>query len=142
MRGWLGAALVLMILSAPLDIVATRIATLRLRPLSTKLTSRRLLAPAAALPLLALSWWEMTGGHGWGTLLAGAGTIAFAEAMRIEKGGFPPDADQWLFSRRSAIFGAVPFALAGSWTAYLVVLLLYAAVSFFVVQHVRHAEVS
>jgi hypothetical protein len=62
--------------------------------------------------------------------------------MRIEKGGFPPDADQWLFSRRSAIFGAVPFALAGSWTAYLVVLLLYAAVSFFVVQHVRHAEVS
>ena len=142
LRGWLGAALVLMILTAPLDIIAARLATLRLRPLSARLASRRILGPAAGIPLLALAWWEMTHGHGWGTLLAGAGTIAFSEAMRIEKTGFPPDADPWLFSRRSAVIAAIPFALAGSWTAYLVGLVLYASVSFFIVQHVRHSQAS
>lgn len=142
LKGWLGAALVLMLLTAPLDIVASRLATLRLRPLSARLMSRRVLGPAAGFPLMALAWWEMNHGHGWGTLLAGAGTIAFSEAMRIEKTGFPPDADPWLFSRRSAIVAAIPFALAGSWTAYLVGLLLYASVSFFVIQHVRHSEPS
>jgi hypothetical protein len=142
LRGWLGAALILMILTAPLDIVANRLATLRLRPLSSRLASRRLLGPAAGLPLLALSWWEMNQGHGWGALLAGAGAIAFSEAMRIEKTGFPPDADPWLFSRRSAIVAAIPFALAGSWTAYLIGLLLYATVSFFIIQHVRHSQPS
>ena len=104
--------------------------------------SRRFLGPAAGFPLMALAWWEMNHGHGWGTLLAGAGTIAFSEAARIEKAGFPPDADQWLFSRRSAIVAAIPFALAGSWTAYLVGLLLYASVSFFIIQRVRHSEPS
>lgn len=142
LKGWLGAALLLMILSAPLDLVAGRIATLRLRPLSARLASRRILGPAAGFPLMALAWWEMNHGHGWGTLIAGAVTIAFSEAIRIEKTGFPPDADPWLFSRRSAIVSAVPFALAGSWTAYLVALLLYASVSFFVIQHVRHSEPS
>jgi hypothetical protein len=72
-------------------------------------------------------------------LLAAAGTIAFSEAQRIEKRGFPPDADPWLFSRRSAIFAAIPFAIAGAWPAYLVGLFIYAALSFFVVQHVRHS---
>ncbi|MGN6059578.1 MAG: NTP transferase domain-containing protein [Sphingomicrobium sp.] len=141
LRGWLGAALVLMILSAPLDIVASRLATLRLRPLPARLMSRRVLGAAAGVPLMALAWWEMGHGHGWGTLVAGAGTIAFSEAMRLEKLGLP-DADPWLFSRRSAIFAAIPFALAGAWTPYLVGLLLYAAASFFVVQHVRHSALS
>ena len=141
-RGWLGAALILMLLTTPLYIVASRLATLRFRPLSARLPSRRALAPATGIPLLTLAWWEMSGGHGWGTLLAAAGTIAFAEAMRIEKTGFPADADPWLFSRRSAIFAAIPFALAGAWTGYLVALVLYAATSFFIVQHVRHSALS
>jgi hypothetical protein len=139
LRGWLGAALVLMILSTPLDLVANRIATLRLRPLSARMTSRLALAPAAGIPLMALAWWEMRHGHGWGTLIAGAATVAFSEAMRIEKSGFPADADSWLFSRRSAIFAAIPFAIAGAWTPYLIALLLYATVSFFIVQQVRHS---
>jgi hypothetical protein len=139
LRGWLGAALVLMIVSTPLDIVAVRLATLRLRPLPARLSSRRALEPAAAVPLLALGWWEMTHGHGWGALVTAGTTIAFAEALRIEKSGFPADPDPWLFSRRSAIFAAIPFAIAGAWTPYLVALLLYATVSFFVIQHVRHS---
>jgi MobA-like NTP transferase protein len=138
LRGWLGAALVLMLLSTPLDIVAGRLATLRLRPLAARLGSRRALEPLSALPLLGLGWWEMAG-HGWGTLLSAATTIAFAEAMRVEKTGFPADPDPWLFSRRSAIFGAIPFAIAGAWTAYLVALLLYTAASFFIIQRVRHS---
>jgi hypothetical protein len=137
-RGWLGAGLVLMLLSTPLDIVAGRLATLRLRPMSTRLASRRALEPLAALPLLAIGWWE-TGVHGWGTLLASVGTIAFGEALRVEKSGLPADADPWLFSRRSAIFAAIPFAIGGAWTAYLLGLLLYAGASFFIVQHVRHS---
>ena len=39
------------------------------------------------------------------------------------------DGDLWLFSRRSAIFAAIPFALGGAWTSYLVGLLAYAAAS-------------
>jgi hypothetical protein len=106
--------------------------------MSTRLASRRALEPLAALPLLAIGWWE-TGVHGWGTLLASVGTIAFAEALRVEKSGLPADGDPWLFSRRSAIFSAIPFAIGGAWTAYLLGLLLYAGASFFIVQHVRHS---
>jgi MobA-like NTP transferase domain len=140
LRGWLGAGLVLLVLSTPLDLVANRLGILRLRPVSARSTSRVALYPAAGAALVSLAWWEMGSGHGWGTLLAGAGTIAFAEAMRVEKSGYPPDADVWLFSRRSAIFAAIPFALAGAWTPYLIGLVIYAAVSFFVIQHALHSK--
>jgi hypothetical protein len=142
LRGWLGAGLALLILSTPLDLIASRLAALRLRPLSARMASRLALSPAAGIALLALGWWEMRGGHGWGALLAAGCSIAFAEAARVEKAAFPPDADLWLFSRRSAIFAAVPFAIFGAWTPYLLVLLFYAAASFFVVQHARHSEAS
>jgi uncharacterized membrane protein len=138
-RGWLGAGLVLLLLSTPLDIVASRLATLRLRPLATRLMSRLALWPAAGVALLALGWWETRHGTGWGALVSAGVTIAFAEAARIEKAGVPTDGELWLFSRRSAIFVAIPFALAGAWTSYLVALLVYAAVSFFIVQRVRHS---
>jgi len=137
-EGWLGAGLVALIVSTPLDIVARRLATLRLRPLPTKLLIRRALWPAAGIALLALGAWEMRHGTGWGALVSAAATLAFAEAARIEKGLLPAEGEIWLFSRRNAIFAAIPFALAGAWTSYLVALLAYAAASFFVVQHVRH----
>jgi hypothetical protein len=54
----------------------------------------------------------------------------------------PADEELWLFSRRSAIIAAIPFALAGAWTSYLVAMLIYAIVSFFIVQHVRHRPTS
>ena len=138
-RGWLGAGLVLLLLSTPLDIVASRLATLRLRPLATRLMSRLALWPAAGVALLALGWWETRHGTGWGALVSAGVTIAFAEAARIEKAGVSTDGELWLFSRRSAIFVAIPFALAGAWTSYLIALLVYAAVSFFIVQRVRHS---
>jgi hypothetical protein len=137
-RGWLAAGLAALLISTPLDTIASRLASIRLRPLAVRLYSRLALWPAAGIALLALGWWEMHAGKGWGALLSAVVTIAFAEAARIEKGGYSGDGDIWLFSRRNAIFAAIPFAIAGSWTAYLVGTGLYAAVSFFILQRVRH----
>jgi hypothetical protein len=141
-RGWLTAGLVMLVLSTPLDLIASRLATLRLRPLPARMLSRLALWPAAGIALLALGWWQMHQNGGWGALITAVSTIAFAEAARIEKSTMPPGGELWLFSRRNAIFAAIPFALAGSWTAYLLVMLVYAAASFFIVQHVRHLPAS
>jgi len=141
-RGWLGAGLVLLVLSTPLDLVAARLAKLRLRPLPVRMLTRLALWPAAGIALLAIGVWEMRHGTGWGSLVAAAAACAFAEATRIEKAGMPPGGDPWLLSRRNAIFLAIPFALAGTWTAFLLTILVYAALSFFIVQRVRHSQSS
>lgn len=140
-RGWLGAGLVLLILAMPLDTVASRLATLRLKPLPVRMLSRAALWPAAGVALLALGWWEMRHVSGWGALVTAVAAAAFAEAARIERPSMQ-DGELWLLSRRSAIVAAVPFALAGAWTSYLIALLAYAALSFFIVQRVRHQQSS
>jgi hypothetical protein len=140
-RGWLGAGLALLIASTPLDLIASRLATLRLRPLPVRMLSRLALWPAAGIALLALGVWEMGHVSGWGALVSAVGTGAFAEAARIERTAMQ-DGELWLFSRRSAIVLALPFAIAGAWTSYIVVLALYALLSFFIVQHVRHQPAS
>lgn len=140
-RGWLGAGLVLLLLGMPLDLVASRLATLRLKPLPVRMLTRLALWPASGLALLALGWWEMRHVSGWGALVTAAAAGAFAEAARIERAPIH-DGELWLVSRRSAIVAAIPFALAGAWTSYLVGILLYAAISFFIVQHVRHQQSS
>lgn len=141
-RGWLGAGLVLLVLSTPLDLIAGRLASLRLRPLPAKMLSRSALWPASGLALLAIGLWEMRHGTGWGALVTAAAACGFAEAARVEKGAMPPGGDLWLFSRRNAIALAIPFAVGGVWTAYLLGLLGYAAISFFIVQRVRHGSTS
>lgn len=137
-RGWLGAGLVMMIASAPLDLIAGRLAAIRLKPLPIRMWSRLALWPAAGLALLAIGLWEMRHGTGWGAFVAAGAACAFAEAARIEKASMPASGELWLLSRRNAIFLAIPFALGGVWTAYLLALLVYAALSFFIVQRVRH----
>lgn len=139
-RGWLGAGLILLLASTPLDLIANRLATLRLKPLPARLLSRVALWPAAGIALLALGWWE-TKHTGWGALVSAIGAVAFSEAARIERTTIQEN-EPWLFSRRSAIALAVPFAIAGAWTSYLVVLLAYAMLSFFIIQHVRHQPTS
>jgi hypothetical protein len=137
-RGWLGAGLILLLLSTPLDLIAGRLASLRLKPLPAKILSRLALWPAAGLALLAIGLWEMRHGTGWGALVTAAAACGFAEAMRIEKASMPPSGELWLFSRRNAVALAIPFALGGVWTAYLLAVLGYAAISFFIIQRVRH----
>ena len=88
-----------------------------------------------------MAWWEWRNSSGWGAIVAAAGTIAFAEAARIEKAGFPMPGEHWLLSRRNAVFAAVPFALFSAWTPYLVFLAAYACVSFYYTQHARHLGV-
>jgi hypothetical protein len=135
-RGWLVSGLALLVLSAPLDIVASRLATIRLKPLPTRSLGRMLLWPAAGAALLALGWWRMHNGSGWGALLAAGVAAAFAQAARLEVStGLPGELA--IVSRRNAILLAVPFAIFGGWTAYLLTLLAYAAGSFFYLQHAR-----
>ena len=64
--GWLWAGLALLVLSTPLDLVARRLATLRLRPLSPRSTMRRLLWPvggpgAARARLVGFGQWRRLG---------------------------------------------------------------------------------
>ena len=137
-RGWLGAGLVLLLLSTPLDLIAVRLATLRLKPLPARNLTQRALWPAGGLAIFAIGVWEARHGTGWGALVTALAACAFGEASRIERSGMPDSEEMWLLSRRNAIFLAIPFAIAGQWTAYLVGILLYATLSFFIVQRVRH----
>ena len=137
-RGWGWAAVVLLVLSTPLDLVAQRLATLRLKPLGPAMPSRRLLWPAAGLALVALGWFEARHGSGWGAMVAALSAGAFAEAARVERRGAASLGGEWLLSRRSAIWLAIPFAIGGWWSAYLGLVALYATTSFFIVQHLRH----
>jgi hypothetical protein len=137
-RGWLWQGLVALLLSTPLDLVARRIALLRLRPLSPALPAKRMLWPAAGLALLGLGWFEARHGAGWGAMVAALAAAAFAEAMRIERRSTKPPGAVYLFSRRAAIWAAIPFALGGWWNLYLAIIALYAATSFFLAQHVHH----
>jgi hypothetical protein len=138
-RGWHWGALALLLLATPLDQVAQRLAMLRLQPLSSSTLSRRLLWPAAGLALLALGWFEARHGSGWGAMMAALAGAGFAEAGRIERLGKSLPAGQWHFSRRTAIWLAIPFAIGGWWSLYLGLLAFYAAISFFIAQHFRHS---
>lgn len=138
-RGWLWQSYLALVLATPLDLIAARLAALRLRPLAPGMVVRRLLWPAAGLALLALGWWSTQhGGGGWGATFAAITTGAFAQAARNERSGVDLPHGQWLFSRRNAILGAAPFVIAGWWVALVVALSLYAAGSFFLAQHWRH----
>ena len=139
-RGLPGWALGLLLVASPLDRLADRLATVRLQPLPRTSLLRRLLWPAHGLAVLGLGWFETRHGGGWGALVAATATLAFAEAGRVERRGRELAADLWLFSSRAAVFAAVPFALFGWWSPLTVALALYAAVSFFLVQHVVHAS--
>ena len=137
MQGWLGVGLGFLLFAAPLDLIAARLASIRLRPLAARSLAKRALWPLAGLALLALGWWQWGYGTGWGAMITALSAAAFAQAAALERPVRGGEWDLWLFSRRNAIFLAVPFALFGAWTAFLVVLLGYAAVSFFLLQRLR-----
>ena len=137
-RGWHWAGLAMLIVSTPMDLIARRLAALRLQSLRRDVLPKRLLWPAAGLALVALGWWESRHGAGWGALLAAAAAAAFAQAYRFERAHAPVPLQPWLFSRRNAILAALPFAMAWAWTHYLVAALAYAAMSLFFAQYLAH----
>jgi hypothetical protein len=138
-QGWLWTGLGLLLASTPLGLIARRLAALRLKPMRARSLSRRLLWPASGLALVALGWWHAGHGGGWGALFAAVTAAALAEAARIERGKLDIPGGIWMISRRNAIIAAVPFAAFGAWTAYIVLLTIYAGASFFVAQHVNHS---
>jgi hypothetical protein len=140
--GWLRTGLVLLVVSTPLDLIARRLAALRLKPMSARSLARRLLWPAAGLALVALGWWQASHGAGWGALFAAATAAALAEAARVERGRLDIPGGVWLLSRRNAILAAIPFAAFGGWTEYLVALAIYGGASFFIAQYVNHGMTS
>ena len=137
--GWLGIGIGLLIVSTPLDLVASRLAAVRLRPLPARYWARRALWPLAGLALVALGWWEWRNATGWGAIITALAAAAFAHAAVLERNTPPGDWDLWLFSRRNAILLGFPFALLGAWTAYLILLLAYSGTSFFLIQKLRRA---
>lgn len=137
-RGWIWQSYLALVISTPFDLVAARLAALRLRPLAPNMVLRRLLWPASGLALLALAWWSHNHGGTWGALMAAIATLAFGQAARNERTGVEIPHATWLFSRRNAIFVAAPFIVAGWINALLVGLSIYAGASFFLAQHWRH----
>ena len=125
-RGWLGAGLGPPRPSTPARPCRHRLAILRLRPLTGRMLSAG--SPYGRPPACRCSrsaggrCATGPGGAQWCRLAAAClrGSGADREAAASA------DADPWLLSRRNAIFAAIPFALAGSWTAYLIGLLVYA----------------
>lgn len=138
-EGWRWAGLALLVASTPLDLIAARVATLRLQPLPARSRTASLLWPAGGLALLALGLWQSRNGDGWGAAYAAAACAAFAEADRVERRKLDFPGEHWLFSRRNAILALIPFAAAGAWTFGLVALSIYAGASFFVAQFVNHS---
>lgn len=137
-RGWGLAAVGLALAATPLDLIAQRLASLRLKPLAPSMLARRLLWPFAGLALLALGWFETWHGSGWGAIMSALAAVGFAEALRVERSGLAMSGGEWLLSWRNAIWLLLPFAAMGWWSLYLGLVALYAATSFFIVQQFRH----
>lgn len=137
-RGYLWPALALLLIGMPLDIVAERLGQLRLQPLPASSLTRRLLWPASGLAWLALGWFQTNHGGTWGALATSVAGLAFAQALQIERAGRELPFGHWLFNRRPAIVIAAVLAIGGWWNAALGLLALYAAASFFLVQHWTH----
>ena len=58
-------------------------------------------------------------GTGWGALVTAGRRLRLRRSDADREGRDAAGGDLWLFSRRNAIFLAIPFALGGVWTAYL-----------------------
>lgn len=137
-RGWHWAAVTMLLVSTPLDLVARRLGTLRLKPVPPNSYAQLLLWPAAGLAAMALGWWETRHGSGWGAFVCALTACAFGQAYQLERAHAQLALPVWLVSRRNAILLLVPFAITSAWTGLLIALLAYTAISFFFVQYLAH----
>ena len=100
-RGWLWAAVAMLLLSTPLDLVARRLGVLRLRPIAPQFLCTVLLWPAGGLAMLALGWWETRHGSGWGAFVCAIAAAAFGQAYQLERAHTDIAIPPWLVSRRN-----------------------------------------
>lgn len=134
LRWW---GLVPLLLAAPLEGMARRLARLRLQRLGPATWWRLLLPVFSGAALLALGR-SLMGPQGWGMALLAAMTIAFLIALDHEAAGRKVPGAVLLADRKSLVLLMIPFALAGLWGAGLAVLFGYAAGSFFWAQYQVH----
>ncbi len=133
--GWLWPALILFLLSTPLTGVGERLGRLTgVDHFGTRV--RQALPLGAGLALLSLGQ-ALARNDGWGALVLGAGTIAFAAALEGER---PRRTGIGLFlaEPKGMAWLMLPFAAVGQWTLGLGGLFSYAALSFFVAQRQAH----
>ncbi len=145
--GWLWAGLVLLLLSGPLDAVGERLGAVRLQSVryDNRLMRGRTIAAAAAL--LALGARLTLDRIGDEPILLALVTLAWQIALigerRLLSRAAPGiAAPAWLAVTDAAIWAYLPFAVLGCWRIGLGALALYAAVSFFRVQHLAVAATS
>ena len=137
-KGWLAAALVLLVAGALLDATGRLMAALRLSPASIEDRLAMARAIVMAFGLLAFAGHRMLGNPT--PLVLGVATVAvmLAEArerlaLRLLGSGARPPA--WVADVDALVLLFVPFALAQQMLAGLAALGLYAAASFGAVQH-------
>jgi hypothetical protein len=138
-KGWLGAGLLLLLLSTPLDGAAERLSVLRMEGRAPPDWWHYTHPLIGGLSLAALGW-HLTELKGWGCLALVAATAAFVIALRLEKGARPIQGDIWLAEPKGMIWLMLPFALANAWISSLAMLAIYAGGSFFWAQHQMHAR--
>lgn len=129
-------ALGFLLLSMPLDLVARRMATLRLKPFVSGDWRMRMRWPVFGGALLALGWW-LYASAGWGAMMAALSLVVFAEVLRPMRRG--ARFEIWLFARRPAILILVALGSFGQWLAALLALTAYAGGSLILAQRVRAA---
>ena len=132
---WLG--LVPLILAMPLEGIALRLARLRLKRIGPNEWWRLLLPVLEGAALLTLCF-RLMREDGWGILLAAATAILFLVALRREIGPKEVKGALFLADRHSLLLVMLVAAIAAQWSAGIVVLLAYAAASFFWAQDQLH----
>ena len=132
---WLG--LVPLILAMPLEGIALRLARLRLKRIGEHAWWRVLLPVLEGAALLTLAY-RLMASDGWGIFLTAVVAILFLIALRREIGKRDVRGAVFLADRHSLLLVMLAFALAGQWSAGIVILLAYAAASFFWAQDQAH----
>jgi hypothetical protein len=134
---WRWVGLVPLLVAAPLEGIALRLARMRLQPLAKERWWRLSLRAGAAAALLALGA-SLARSHGWGMALLAAVTLAFMVALRQELKERRGAAMPLLADGNSLAFLLLPFAAFGQWAAGLAGLAFYATGSFFWAQYQAH----
>ncbi len=131
--------MILLLLATPLDGAAERLAVLRMEPSDPPGWWGYTLPALSGITLAALGY-SLLDLVGWGCLVMVGATIAFMIALHIEAAGHELEGRVWLAEPKAMAWLLLPFALSAHWVAGLAVLALYAAGSFFWVQHQLHGR--
>lgn len=136
-KGLLGAGLILLLLSTPLDGAADRLSRLRMEADHAPDWWSYTLPLVAGMALAALGY-ALAPTRGWGTIVLVVAAMFFLLALHGERTGEELEGEIWLAEPKGMIWLLLPFAVTNSWTIGLAALAGYASASFFWVQRQVH----